>query len=396
MGRRRPANTPSLSRNSEDLTMARLCFVVESGTDVRLVDGLAERFELTVLARRIPRGLPISQVPERAMDVVVGPASRASFARLVWSKLTSRPTFDIVLVQGYALAALAANLAGRMRHLPTFMLICSPVERYYRCRRHNGGPPDKIYRPWEYFGLVTLARINARLGRHYVVLSRHLAEVVRSHGSHATVDIVPVYGVDTTVFRPAADPPAAIRLRLGLPTEGSLIFFSSRVAPEKDSETLLTALRALLVEGREIRLLHRSGGYLQFLEAARRYGVEERVVATDARHPLKGLEMDYQASDLCVQASREEGLGFSPLEALACGVPVVATAVGGLTETIINGETGWSYPVGDATKLTRCIAAALDHPDEARRRTAAGRAMIAEKFERARVFDTLDTLLRGP
>jgi glycosyltransferase involved in cell wall biosynthesis len=371
----------------------RLCFVVESGTDVRLVDGLAERFELTVLARRIPTGVAISQSPARAADIVLGPASRARFALLVWSRLISWPPFDVVLVQGYALAALAANAAARLGRAPAFMLVCSPVERYYRCRRKNGWP-GKTFRLWEYVGLTSLARVNARLGRRYIVLSQHLAEIVRSHGTGARIDIVPAYGVDTRIFRPATEAPATIRRRLGLPTTGAIIFFSSRIAPEKDSETLLTAFRALVRGGRDLWLVHRSGGYQRFLKEAERFGVAERVIADDARHPLNGLVLDYQASDLCVQASREEGLGFSPLEAVACGVPVVATAVGGLRETILDGETGWTYAVGDAPGLARCIAEVVDHPEEGRRRAAAGRKLVEEQYERVAVFDRLEALLR--
>jgi glycosyltransferase involved in cell wall biosynthesis len=373
----------------------RLCFVVESGTDVRLVNGLAERFDLTVLGRQIPTGFPVNHAPEDGSEIIVGPASRGSFARLVWARLVSRPRFDVVLVQGYALAALAANLASRVGGVPTFMLICSPIERYYRCRQHDDSSTSKRYRPWEYWGLKALARLNGRVGRRYVVLSRHLADVVRSHGTRARVDIVPVYGVDTRVFHPAPDSPATIRQRIGLAAGHPLIFYSSRVAPEKDSDTLLLAFRTLLAQGRRIHLLHRSGGYRQFAELAERHGVSEFVTAREPRHPLRGLALDYQASDVCVQASREEGLGFSPLEAMACGVPVVATAVGGLCETVVEGVTGWTYPVGDAMALADRISTALDNPGEARRRAAAGRRLVIEHYERGEVFNRLELLLKG-
>lgn len=371
----------------------RLCFVVESGTDVRLVDELAKRFDLTVLARQIPGGMPISRTPSSASSLEVGPSSRITFARLIWRRLTSTPSFDLVLVQGYALAALTANLGAQLRRVPVTMLVCSPVELYYRCRRRRAY--QKTFRLWEYLALLAIARVNARLGNRYVVLSSHLAEVVRSHGTSAPIDVIPIYGVDTNIFRPASEHPTVMRARLGLPETGSLLFFSSRIAPEKDSETLLVAFRQLLQEGRELWLLHRSGGFRQFLDEAKRHGVAERVIATDAVHPLKGLALDYQASDLCIQASREEGLGFSPLEALACGIPVVASAVGGLVETIINGETGWSYPVGNAPALAHCIAAAIDDPVEARRRAAAGRELVLQRYRSDEVFDRLERLLKS-
>jgi glycosyltransferase involved in cell wall biosynthesis len=191
------------------------------------------------------------------------------------------------------------------------------------------------------------------------------------------------------VFRPASAPKEELRRRLGIGAGGSLIFFSSRVSPEKDSDTLLDALALLRQEGRDVRLLHRSGGHRALQALAAAHGLADAVLATDAVHPERELPMSYQASDLCVQASRDEGLGFSPLEALACEVPVVATAVGGLRETIVEGETGWSVPAGDAAALARAIADALDHPEQARRRAAAGRAMVARRFERRAVFDRL-------
>jgi glycosyltransferase involved in cell wall biosynthesis len=369
----------------------RVRFVVESGTDVRLVEGLAARCDLEVLARRIPGGVEISQPPGGPVAVRVGPASRARFALLVLRALLFGRRGDHVLVQGYGAAALAANLASRLTGTPTTMLVCSPVESYYRCRRDHA-EPGKPFRAWELSLLLLLARLNARVGRQYVVLSEYLADTVRGHGTRRTarpVHVIPVYGVDTERFRPATESRAAVRARLGIPEGGPLIFFSSRVSPEKDAETLLDAVARLAAAGRDVRVLHRSGGWRDFLALARKRGIERRVIASDAVHPERELPLSYQASDLCVQASRDEGLGFSPLEALGCEVPVVATAVGGLRETIVDGETGWTYPVGDVAALAAAIADALDRPDEARRRAATGRAMVRERFERQAVFGRL-------
>lgn len=370
----------------------RLWFIVESGTDVRLVEGLAERFDLSIIAREIPGGRVISREPDRQGYTFIGSKSRARFMGTVWDTLTNSREPGAVLVQGYGPAALVANLAARRVSRPTLMMVCSPVELYYNCRR-KAGDPAKPFRRHELLALTALARLNARLASRYIVLSQHLADVVRGHGTRARIDVVPVYGVDTSMFRPATEPRPVLRQRLGLPEEGAIIFFSSRIAPEKDAVTLLEAVRALLNQGRSLWLLHRSGGYRSLLDLAKRYGVIDRVIATDAVHPQKHLAPDYQASDLLVQSSWEEGLGFSPLEALACELPVVATAVGGLKETIRDGETGWNYPAGDSAALSRAIAGALDDRGEAARRAALGRRMVETHYERRMVFERLEALL---
>lgn len=367
----------------------RVCFVVESGTDVRLVEGLAEFSDLTVIARTIPGGVEISQPARAAFRLVLGPASFAGFAAHVYRFLRAeRGRIDFVLAQGYGVAATAANLAARVDGMASAMLVCSPAEAYYRCRRGQAGY-GKPFRRRELALLALFARINARLGSRYIVLSEHLREVIGGHRNGRRVDVIPVYGVDTKIFKPSEQPRANLRTRRGIPSAGSVLFFSSRVAPEKDAATVLGALSRLVASGRDVHLLHRSGGFRRLLADAEACGLASRVIATPAVHPHDELPLDYAASDVCVQASHAEGLGYSVLEALACGVPVVATKVGGLAETIVDGVTGWTCPPGDAAALAHRVAEVLDDPAEGRRRALAGRRMVEERFARELVFGTL-------
>jgi glycosyltransferase involved in cell wall biosynthesis len=363
----------------------RVCFVVESGTDVRLVEGLAARTRLTLVARRVG-GREISQPTDAKAEIVVGPSTFPRFALFVCRWICRHPReFDAIVVQGYGPAAFFTNVAARFVGVPAVMLVCSPVETYYDCRRRD--PGGRPYRAFEALAIRVLARLNALVGRRYIVLGSYLASVVRAHGGHRPIDIIPVYGIDTTRFTPSTRPRRDIRAQLGLPLDASLVFFSSRIAPEKDPMTLLDAVRMLRDEGRDLRILHLSGGYREFQARARDLGLETAVIAHDAVAPFEGLASWYQAADVCVQASREEGLGFSPLEALACEVPVIASAVGGLLETIVDGETGWTFPVGDPPALAARLRAVIDHPEEGVRRARNGRAMVQRSYESTAAFD---------
>jgi glycosyltransferase involved in cell wall biosynthesis len=371
----------------------RVAFVVETDTDVRLVEGMSERFDLTLIGRAVGGRVRVSQQHDEAIRVVAGPSSRIAFAYLVIRRLLeSRGKFDFVIVQGYGLAALAANVASRLTGIPTAMLVCSPYEAYYRCRL-NHPADERVFRKSEFAAIQLVARLNAHVGRRYIVLSDYLARVVKSHGGSNQIDKAPVYGVDTDIFSPPDRERAELRVERALPS-GMLIFFSSRVAPEKDAETLLEAFRMCRSRGIDAWLLHRSGGYEGFLRVAETYGIADRVVATDAVHPHGELPLDYQACDLCVQASREEGLGFSPLEALACRTPVVASAVGGLRETIVDGRTGWTYPVGDPATLAAAIEAVARDPEEAAQRAERGREMVARSFSKTVAFEKLEGIVR--
>ncbi len=374
-------------------TRLRLCFVVESGTDVRMVEGLAERCELTLVTRQVVGGKTISQPTSARFAQETGPSSFMGFAWFTFRRLLRlRDTYDAILVQGYGPAAIAANVVARLLGRPAVMLVCSPVEGYYACRREDRS--GKPFRRSEWIAIHVLARLNASIGRQYVVLSRYLERVVRLHGSSGQVAVIPVYGIDTGLFVPPDTPRAQLRGQLGLPLDCALVFFSSRVAPEKDPDTLIEAVSVLRRQGRDVRILHLSGGYEEFLARATAAGLAEAVIARDAVAPFDGLAAYYQASDVCVQASRDEGLGFSVLEALACEVPVVATAVGGLRETIRDGDTGWTYPAGDAVALARALVTVLDGSEHAAATARRGRELVRHSFERHVVFDELVTFLQ--
>jgi glycosyltransferase involved in cell wall biosynthesis len=377
------------------MQLKKICFVLETNTDVRMIEGLAEHFDLTLLHRQSDRSL-ISQATSVSFSDVVGPRSRIGFARFVINYLrNSRSQFDFVIVQGYGIAALAVNIAAKVTRIPpTAMLVCSPLEAYYLCRKQHA-VSGKPYRHYELLGIRAFAFANALLGQQYIVLSQYLGDNVHQYGIKKPTSQISIYGVDTNLFVPPTLSKIEIKAKLGLPTTGFLIFFSSRIAPEKDSETLLMAFQSLVAEGHDLRLLHRSGGFKEFMEDAKRYGIEDRVIATDAVHPHKQLPLDYQACDLCIQSSRQEGLGFSPLESLACGTPVIASAIGGLKETIIDGHTGWTYPVGDSGKLAACIQEVIANSEEAGKRAMAGREMVKEKYDRQLVFNQLLEIVRN-
>ena len=130
---------------------------------------------------------------------------------------------------------------------------------------------------------------------------------------------------------------------------------------------------------------------------ARELGLASHVVFTGFRPDVPAL---LAAMDCFVLAStRTEGVPQSLLQAMAAGVPVVASAVGGIPEVIAPGETGLLVTPGDPEALAAGIAAVLDAPEPARRRAEAARALCAARFSHeasiARLLALYDEVLAG-
>jgi glycosyltransferase involved in cell wall biosynthesis len=106
-------------------------------------------------------------------------------------------------------------------------------------------------------------------------------------------------------------------------------------------------------------------------------GLADRVELTGTREDVAQI---LARADVFVLSSRSEGMPMSALEAMAAGLPVVATAVGGVPELVVDGETGFLVPPGDAPALSRALDRILGDPDLRRRLGEAGRQRAGGMF----------------
>lgn len=157
-------------------------------------------------------------------------------------------------------------------------------------------------------------------------------------------------GVDLTIFHPANQRDA--RVELGLPTDAKILLFAAdgiRKNFWKDFQTLQTTLAEIAASGMNVLCiaLGESAPPEHFGEVEIKFVPYQRDPGKVARY--------YQAADLYIHPARAETFPNTILEALACGTPVAASAVGGIPEQIIEGKTGFLVPVGDAQLMAKRI-----------------------------------------
>jgi glycosyltransferase involved in cell wall biosynthesis len=181
------------------------------------------------------------------------------------------------------------------------------------------------------------------------------------------------------------------RTSVGLPDEPLVVSFVGRIVPIKRADRFLAAAWELrdtsatfmvVGDGEELAALRES-------EVARALG--DRVVFTGYRADIAAV---YHASDVVVLTSDNEGTPVSLIEALACGVPVVGTDVGGVRSVVDDGVTGFVVPAPDGALLASRIRELID--DAALRHDfgRAGRARVAGHFSAERLAADHDRLYR--
>jgi D-inositol-3-phosphate glycosyltransferase len=208
-------------------------------------------------------------------------------------------------------------------------------------------------------------RIVAEADRVVVTNPVERAQMVWCYGAGPERIAVIPCGVDTGLFYPMDQ--AAAKRQLGL-RQSPLLLYVGRLTPIKGIETLLEAMRLLTTRGdhRDVALLVVGGdtdepqnGHVAHLRRrVDELGLGEAVRFLGAQ-PQNRLRLYYSASHLTVMPSYYESFGMVALEAMACGVPVVASRVGGLAVTVQDGVTGLLVSEGDPLALAGGIARLL-------------------------------------
>jgi D-inositol-3-phosphate glycosyltransferase len=197
---------------------------------------------------------------------------------------------------------------------------------------------------------------------------------LRSLVSHnGKIEIIPC-GTDINNFRVLPKP--AAREALGLHPNEQILLYVGRFDPRKGIETLVKAC-ALLASGKNgfeptpIRLVIVGGSDPKQADGRERQRIEHLVqelglaeqTTFAGRVGHDQLPLYYTAADLCVIPSHYEPFGLVAIEAMACGTPVIASAVGGLKFSVVSEETGLLVPPQDVTAFAQAIYRVLSNEE---------------------------------
>ncbi|RPI12865.1 MAG: glycosyltransferase family 1 protein [Lysobacterales bacterium] len=203
-----------------------------------------------------------------------------------------------------------------------------------------------------------LANLYARFDR-VLAPSTRLAERLTDAGVPG-VEIQPL-GVDDAVFRPrAADP--RVRAALGIPPGDKVLVFAGRLSPEKHVRILLEAMGRL-----------GAGWHLLLVGSGRRARLAANVTQVNYQQEPAELARVLASCDAFVHAGDQETFGLVVLEAMACGLPVVAARAGALPE-LVDEDVGGTFTPGDPDSLVAAVCTLFERELATVRRAARRRA----------------------
>ena len=331
---------------------------------------LAQRgFAVTLVARRSRPGLAWRESEGTVQIRRLSPTGRGRLRK--WLLLVpallllvaKRRDYDVVLVSGFRLLGISAMLAAVVTRRLTILKADSSGEmsgEYFRTGLRSLGlsPEGRLAR-------FFLSRRNALLRRadRFVCLSEEMRdEFIRAGVPPNRIVTIP-NGVDTERFRPA-DPEDRLGLRrmLSLP-EGLVVIYTGRLVRYKGLPELLDAWRVIAPEHPEasLVLVGEGGGDLQACEEELRQNVATHGLSRSVRFTgsVENVEDWLRAADIFAFPTHDEAFGLSLVEAMACGLAVVSTRVGGLADIVRDGENAIAVPPASPARLAEALRSLL-------------------------------------
>jgi len=250
---------------------------------------------------------------------------------------------------------------------------------------------------WEQpIGIAELA-LRRLLDRHpsaIVANSRYTRERVAADLGLHSRDVRVIYnGIDIERFRPPTPQQRQqARSLFGIPPDDIVVCSVARLYADKGVADVLEAIAAARGDGLALRaIIVGDGPERESLEAhAGTLGLQSRVRFVGARNDIPEV---LAAADLFVLGSRtREGFGVAVVEAMAVGLPVIATAVEGVPEVVVHERTGVLVPPRNPTALKRAVAELVEQPAVRRRLGRAARAAVERQFDVRRMVDAYSTL----
>lgn len=294
-----------------------------------------------------------------------------------------RREYDIILVCGFRVLGLPAVIASR--------LLGKACVLRAEMQGELSGSYAEAYRK---LPAVVSALFRAAIGLRnriltkadaFVSISRPIAEEFISFGANAGSVFEIPNGVDTLMFKPApARERETLRIRLGLPLGGRIVAYAGKLNRGKGLEHLIRAWESVsgIHKDAHLVLIGSGGGQSLSCEEDLRRLVEEKALGSRVTFTgyVHNVHEYLQASDLLILPSENEAFGLCILEAMSCGIPVIATRVGGIPEIITHLENGVLVEPADPCGLARQIDRLLSQPRLAGLLVENARRTVCEKY----------------
>ena len=234
-------------------------------------------------------------------------------------------------------------------------------------------------------GYVAIERWAARRCHRLIAITQAMVDAFDAAGiaSPDRFDVV-TSGVDLRTFRPRPEARERVRTEWGVPDDAVVVGLVARLDPLKGHDDLLAAYPQLRrrLRDHDVRLVFVGDGWEGNRLRAHPLAKSGHVVFAGLV-PLAHMAAVYSAMDVSVLPSYQEGQSRTLVEALLCGVPVVAYGVGGTPEVCDGGAAGLLVPVGDVGALAVAIGDTISDPIRSRRRVDHGMVHVSERFSAA-------------
>ncbi|WP_203973713.1 glycosyltransferase [Planotetraspora silvatica] len=362
------------------MTRVHVCEVIKTldtgGAEVLLVERLraaprrGRRY--TVVCLRASTGELIGRLRASGIDVVDLTACPRPFRLARLAQVVVRLAPDVVNV-----------------HSPVPASVLRPLCRLWRRRPAVVSTVHSVRFRWP---TMLLDRATGWLDTHTVAVSPQVARGATTWGSRRLS--TRVHGVDVARQRRRAERRDAIRREWDVPEDAFLIVHVANFRPVKNHALLVDAAAAVTARDPRACFLLAGSGPLLDRTARRIAGLG--LTSVRLLGPVPDAGRLIASADLLVLSSTYEGLPVVVMEALAAGVPVVSTEVGGVPDLVRSGHNGYLTPPGDADALAAGILAAM-RPGEHRRLSdgALAGSGLVDITRAARWFDRLYDRLSG-
>ena len=249
--------------------------------------------------------------------------------------------------------------------------------------------------------LIFTSAAQRRRGEYSRWLIRRMDAVIAASGKAKSYLGVPatvvLHGIDADEFAPSPDR-RALRVKLGLDPDALIVGCFGRLREQKGTDIFVDAMIALLPRHPNAQGIIMGGvtrDQQTFVD-----GLQSKIDAAGLGDRLRILPEDkgftiapwFQASDIYVAPQRWEGFGLTPLEAMSCGVPVVATRVGAFEDLVVPDETGYLVQPEDEDELVAATDKLMSNAVLRQSMAAASREKVVAQHQIVHEADAINAI----